>query len=170
MSLRWIGAILIFTGCGGVGLFMILQDKRQLETVKELTDALVFMRNELSCRVTPLPALCVMASSACKGEIAAVLKAFSTELEGQALWDVSLCMRAVVTQCRPLPQAVEALLNKLGKSIGKFGLSEQLAGLDALLLECNTLRSDLERDRPQRLRNYQTLALCSGAAMAILLL
>lgn len=170
MSLRWIGAILVFTGSGGVGLFMILQDKRKLESIKELTDALRFMRNELSCRVTPLPALCDLVSRVCQGSVASVFEAFRAELEGQALWDASLCMKAAVSKCRQLPQSAAELLDKLGRNMGRFGLEEQLAGLDSLIAECSSLCEALERDRPQRLRNYQTLALCTGAALAILLL
>jgi hypothetical protein len=58
----------------------------------------------------------------------------------------------------------------MGTSLGCFGLEEQLTGLDALLAEGDTLRQQLEHNRSQRLRGYQTLALCAGAALAILFL
>lgn len=170
MQIQWIGAVLIVAGCGGVGLSMVIFDKREIDAIRGLLDAFAFMRNELSYRVAPLPELCRKAADACKGAVRRFLLQLSTELEDQMAPDVACCVMAALSKCSDIPEKTRALLGRLEISLGHFGLEEQLSGLDALLAEGETLRQQLERNRPQRLRGYQTLALCAGAAVAILFL
>lgn len=170
MQIQWIGAILIIAGCGGIGFSMVLFDKREMEAVSGLLDALAFMRNELSYRVTPLQELCAKSSEVCSGCIRRFLRQLSEELESQLAPNVACCVTSALAKCPEVPEKTRLLLERLGISLGLFGLEEQLVGLDALLAEGNDLRQNLERNRPQRLRGYQTLALCAGAALALLLL
>ena len=170
MQIQWIGAALIVAGCGGVGFSMVIFDKRELDAIRSLLDAVAFMRKELSYRVTPLPELCRKASDACCGCVRRFFRLLATELERQIAPDVACCVTAAITNCSDIPGKTLALLQRMGTSLGYFGLEEQLTGLDALLAEGDTLRQQLEHNRSQRLRGYQTLALCAGAALAILFL
>ena len=170
MQIQWIGAILIVAGCGGVGFSMAIFDKREMDALKNLLDALSFMRNELCYRVTPLQELCAKASDACSGCIQRFLLQLSEEVANQLAPDVACCLRTALSKCQDIPEKTRALLCRLGLNLGLFGLEEQLSGLDALLAEGNALREQLERNRAQRLRSYQTLGLCAGAALALLFL
>ena len=170
MQIQWIGAFLIVVGCGGVGISMVFFDKREMDALRNLLDAFRFMRNELSFRVTPLPELCRKAADICKGCVRRFFDQLAVELEEQMAPDVACCMTAALTKCPDIPEKTRKLLARLEVSLGYFGLEEQLSGLEALLVEGDALRQQLEKNRPQRLRGYQTLALCAGAALAILLL
>lgn len=170
MQIQWIGAALIVAGCGGIGFSMVIFDKREMDALRSLLDAVAFMRKELSYRVTPLPELCRKASSVCSGCVKRFFSLLATELERQIAPDVACCMTAAMAKCPDIPEKPRVLLERLGTSLGFFGLEEQLTGLDALMAEGDTLRQQLEQNRTQRLRGYQTLALCAGAALAILFL
>ena len=170
MQIQWIGAILIVTGCGAVGFSMVVFDKREMDALCGLMDALAFMRNELSCRVTPLPELCRKASDICKGSICSFFRQLASELEEQMAPDVACCLTAALAKCDGIPERTRSLLERLEITLGYFGLEEQIVGLEQLLTEGESLRQQLEQNRPQRLRGYQTLALCAGAALAILFL
>ena len=54
--------------------------------------------------------------------------------------------------------------------MGQFDLSGQLKGFEAVNKDCLRELTDLENNRTQRTRSYQTLGLCAGAALAILFL
>ena len=56
----------------------------------------------------------------------------------------------------------------LGKSIGRFDMDGQIKGLEAVRQDCRRRLDELSKDRDTRLRSYQTLGLCAGAALAIL--
>ena len=84
--------------------------------------------------------------------------------------DVACCLTAALAKCDGIPERTRSLLGRLEITLGYFGLEEQIVGLEQLLTEGESLRQQLEQNRPQRLRGYQTLALCAGAALAILFL
>jgi hypothetical protein len=52
--------------------------------------------------------------------------------------------------------------------MGRFDLEGQLNGLEAVRTRCRDWLDELISGREVRLRNYQTLGLCAGAALVIL--
>jgi stage III sporulation protein AB len=62
------------------------------------------------------------------------------------------------------------MLRLLGKSLGKFDLSGQLAGIDLVREGCKENLDRISKDRQERLRSYRTLGICAGIAIAILLI
>ena len=60
------------------------------------------------------------------------------------------------------------ILSELGESLGRFDLPGQLKGLEAVRRKCLMELEALGRNRTERLRCYQTLGLCAGAALVIL--
>ena len=61
-------------------------------------------------------------------------------------------------------------LRNLGISLGRFDLPGQLQGIHTARGECQSALDRLCSNRDNRLRSYETLGLCAGAALAILLL
>ena len=62
------------------------------------------------------------------------------------------------------------ILRELGTSLGQFHLNGQLAGLRTMKAHSEYILEELSRNRDNRLRSYQTLGICTGAALAILLI
>jgi hypothetical protein len=52
--------------------------------------------------------------------------------------------------------------------MGKFDIDGQINGLEAVRSLCRRMLDELTSGREVRLRNYQTLGLCAGAALVIL--
>ena len=65
---------------------------------------------------------------------------------------------------------MKELLLELGRSLGNFDLNGQLRGIEAVRRQALEALQNSVKDRDQRIRSYQTLGLCAGAALAILLL
>lgn len=170
MTYKWIGAILIVLGSGCVGALMALNAKRELAALKELISALEYMANELSCRMTVLPDLCRKVSEKRTGCVSDFYAILASELEGQVAPNVESCVDVAVCKTLKLPEKVRGLLLQMGQTLGEFDLDGQIASIWALKKECEDLRERMEKDKTQRLRNYETLGLCAGAALAILLL
>ena len=81
--------------------------------------------------------------------------------------DISGTMNQLLSR-QDLPRRVRRNLRQLGMSLGRFDLEGQLQGLEAVRRQCRQDLAALEENSGQRLRNYQTLALCAGAGLAIL--
>jgi len=94
----------------------------------------------------------------------------AAEMETQISPDVSCCMAAVLHRGRDIPPLTKQILSNLGTSIGKFDLVGQLKELHSASTECQRNLDTLCHNRDSRLRSYQTLGLCAGAALAILLI
>lgn len=170
MNYKWIGAVFIITGCSFAGLLMALNVKRESEALKTLSSAFAFMIHELTCRLTCLPELCRKVSQTESGCVSRFFATLSQELDGQVAPDVSSCVCVAVSKTEKLPEKTKALLLEMGKSLGQFDLNEQVSALRLLQIECAESCAKVDADKAQRLRNYETLGLCAGAALAILLL
>ena len=170
MDFKWIGAVLILAGCGGFGFLLSAAHRQEERTLRSLISALDYMACELQYRMTPLPDLCVAAGKECAGVIGKVLLDLSRELDCQLSAEVCSAMEKVLSQYRELPQLCRKNLGELGVRMGRFDLDGQLKGLESVRSDCRRDLEALETNRDIRLRNYQTLGLCGGAALAILLI
>lgn len=169
MTLKLIGALLIFVGCGGMGFSIAHQSKKEEQLLRQMVLALEYMSCELQYHLTALPELFRGAAQSVSGEMGDVLTAIAMELEKHLYNDASICMRHILRQNRQLPDRVEKILEQMASSVGMFDLSGQIAGLESAQKVCEKELNYLERNRDERMRSYRTLGFCAGAALAILL-
>lgn len=168
MSYKWIGAALVVLGCGGCGVSMAAEQRRQERLLHQLMFAVDYMECELQYRLTPLPELCRRASREAAGSLRQVLRELSTALDNCASPEVSGCMKEVLQRHRELPGSIRRLLSRLGHTLGRFDLPGQLQGLASVKKACREEGRRLSENRTERMRNCQTLGLCAGAALVIL--
>ena len=168
--MRWIGAVLVLSACGYFGFYMAASHKKDENTLLQIISAIQYMECELQFRLTPLPQLLKQAAGQIGGIAHKVFIALAAELESQILTDVANCMETVLQKQSRLPQCSEEMLRMLGRGFGKFELQGQLKELESVRTACERCLAELEANRDVRLRSYQTLGLCAGAALAILLL
>lgn len=167
MEYKWIGALLIILGCGGFGFSLAAAHRREENTLRQLIGALDYMECELQFRLTPLPDLCRQAGREGSGPVAQVLLRLSQELDCQISPDVASCMQAALSSIE-VPSHTARNLELLGASLGRFDMNGQLKGLESVRASCRRDLEALETNRDARLRSYQTLGLCTGAALAII--
>lgn len=169
MMIKIIGVVLTVMGCGSVGFQIAANYRREEKSLKQLLQILEYMECELQYRLTPLPELCRQVAKTFRHTPSRVFSDLAKELESQISPDVACCMAAVLHKSRDIPPITKYILGNLGASIGKFDLNGQLKGLNSAGEECKRNLDALSNDRDARLRSYQTLGLCAGAALAILL-
>lgn len=168
MSLKWIGAVFIIAGCGGFGFLMAWNISREVAALRRLIGILDYMSCELEYRMTPLPEVLRKATASQSGSVNGALMTLAKELESQIAPDVSSCMKVALKKTPELPKCTRGMLEELGISLGAFDLSGQLKGLESVRQNCCFALSEMEKNRTQRTRSYQTLGLCAGAALAVL--
>lgn len=168
MNYKWIGAILVVAACSGCGFSMAAAYKTEEKMLREIMRILQYMECELTYRLTPIPDLCRQAGSESGGVIGNIFVRLSEELEAQISPDVYSCMLSLLNTEQNLPDAVRMLLKSIGTTLGRFDLSGQLQELEAVQASCSAELEYLKIHREERLRGYQTLGLCAGAALVIL--
>lgn len=170
MNIKVLGAILVIVGCGWVGFRMASNHVREETALRKLISVLDYMECELQYRYTSLPELCRQAAGQLKGPLQKAFLRLTQELEDQISPDVDRCMQMTLVTCQELPQYTRQMLASLGRSLGRFDMEGQLKGLETVRQECRRILDTLMKDKDVRIRSYQTLGLCAGAAMAILFL
>lgn len=168
--LKWFGALFIIIGCGSVGFAMSAAHRKEEKNLRQLIGALDFMQCELQYRLTALPDLCRMTAAQCNGALRTVFQTLACELEDQISPDVFHCMNAALAKVPNMTKQTGEALRTLGRTLGRFDLDGQLLGLENARHNCRSMLEALSENREVRLRSYQTLSLCAGAALAILFL
>jgi len=165
--LRILGAGLVIVGCSSAGYSIVHSHKQEKHMLRCLINAIQEMEWELKYRITPLPELCRVGSFAARGQVGEVLAILADRLEKGNVAEISSCMNALASDST-IPRRVRHCLRELGKSLGKYDLEGQIQGLETVRNECRRELEELEEGGSERLRSYQTLAICAGAALAIL--
>ena len=168
MNGKLIGAVLILVGCSSFGFAITVRIKQEELSLRQLIAVLDYIQCELQFRMTPLPDLCRQAAQAHHNKIGKFFWYLSAELENQLSSDVQICVHKALSCVPDLPKRSVDSLEILGRSLGRFDLDGQIQGLEAIRGYC---RSELEKitdHADERRRSYQTLGICTGAALAIL--
>ena len=170
MTVKILGAFLIILGCGGVGFAICQSYRRDEQAMEQLQQSLEWMVWELNYRMPPLATLCRGAADVSKGTVSQVLRQLASELEQQLTPDASTCMTAAIATVPNLPGKAAEHLKALGTILGRFDLQGQISGLEAAAALCKRDLQNMGNGRELRMRNYQTLGLCAGAALVIIFL
>lgn len=169
MMYKIVGIALVIFACGGVGFKAAADHKRQVRQLKEVIASVQFMKYELAYRYTPLPELCRKVATTTTGHIQRFYFKLSDVLQSQICPDTRSCCSYSIAQTKGLPPAVCDTLMTMAATLGQFDLQGQLDGLDLAIAHGENLLQKLTFEQDNRLRSYQTLGLCAGAALAILL-
>ena len=170
MTFKWIGALFIIISCGFCGYRIAISRKREIRTLRKLICVLDYMGCELQYKMSPLPDLCRAAAEQTDSILQEIFSALAIELENQVAPNVSFCMQAVLEKSKSVPKYARQICTLLGESLGRFDLIGQLKGLESVRNECNRMLEVISRNADNVLRSYQTLGLCAGAALVILLI
>ena len=168
MTLRLLGALLVVLGGGGIGLLKVLQYTREERALRQLSDVLSYMGSELEYRMTPLTELCRLTAMETNGCIRNFLERLRTELDNQVLPNAEICVHAALVKQTDIPEKVRTCLLQWGMTLGKFDAEGQMNGIIQTKRMVTQELEELRRDRQCRLRSYQTLGFCAGAALAVL--
>ncbi len=170
MTIKILGVILVISACGSVGFRIAANHRAEERALRNLIGILDFMECELRYRLTPLPVLCRRVGAEFPSVPGNFFTALASEMDSQRTSNMNLCVACALDTQRKIPATTRRIVSQLGNTIGRFDLEGQLKGLDAIRNECKRNLSILSDDRDVRLRSYQTLSLCAGASLAILLI
>lgn len=170
MSIKLIGAVFIVAGCILSGYAFSLTYRKEEKLLYDLVRALDYMCCDLEYRMSSLSDLCKKTSLQCNGVLNGVFADLSAELEQQIAPDAKRCMDAVLAKTRNIPPVCKLILQELGASLGQFGLDGQLRGIENVRNMCSMRATSFTQNKDAKIRTYQTLGICGGAAITILLI
>ena len=170
VMIRLLGVLLILFGCGAFG-FSAAASYRNLEKdLRSFIRAIEYMECELQFRKTPLPELCQQAGHIVNGRPSTFLSELAHCLLTQQHQDAPSCVTELLNRQSSMDARMLEYISEFGSTLGTFDLTGQINGLQAVRSKCQMYLKDLNSNKENRLRSYQTLGLCAGAALAIILI
>ena len=169
--IRFLGAALLITGCGGIGLSAVNRLDRRVRDLRELSAGLEILQRELGWRLAPLPKALEAAAGGAH-ERAARFFAFcaqgSKQLAGtpfRMLWSKGL------EQCPlRLNREDRALLEQLGPVLGRYDGDSQRQAVENVLTGLSRQQTQAEDDRRRLGRVYGVLGLTAGLFLTLVLI
>ena len=170
MNVKLIGSVLIVISCAFVGFQMAAMHRRETNTIKQIITVMEYMEAELIYRHTPLPELCSSAAERSSGMLRDIFMSFSKAFTDHTSSNGENCVKEVLDQFTQFPEVCKKLLLQFGGTVGIFDLNGQVDALKAVKQECHRQLAVRQENQEIRLRSYQTLGICAGAALAIILI
>ena len=170
--LKLIGLSLILAVSGAVGAGLAGTVKRQQAQTLALIDALLRIRHELQYRLTPLPEIFSALGGGRNREIADFFSRFAAGLSSAQTCTVGYACRQALAQTHGLCLSGTArgtLLSLFG-SLGKYDLDGSVQALDLALSRLREEAKTLQSGAAARCKTYLTLGICTGLAVAVILI
>lgn len=170
MSIKLIGAGFIILSCCMFGFLVGVTQRRQAALMREFICTIDYIIHDLQYRRSSFSDAFCQAAAFCGGIIGKFFDILSNELEKQVAPNMQICVDAALRQSKEIPGLVCHGIKLLGSTLGCFDLDGQIAELQKVREECEIVLRGFTNNQDVRIRNCQTLTLCAGAAIVIILI
>lgn len=169
--LKTLGGLLIMAGALWCGVSAVERLRRRARVLEELRASLVWLAEELTFRLTPLPRLLERLSLEQPGPTGLfyqeALAGLDQDPEGglRQSW-----RRAMVLQLDFLKEEERQVLVEVGQTLGRYDAQAQAQVLSQAAGRLETIRAQAGEEARRLGRVYTALSLAAGAALVLLLL
>ena len=170
--IRMVGAGLVVLSAGAVGFGYARGVRLQYTQLEGLVWCMDYMKSEISTRLTPLPVLFSMLGGCQQKDVGAFFEEAGRALSQPPGCTIPVAFKRALQKYSafaPGEDAVQALYG-LAMGLGRFELESQLAAIEACLRTLDTLRLSLQAQKKTRCKSYETIGICAGLALAVILL
>jgi stage III sporulation protein AB len=171
--IRLLGAVLLVTACGSMGLSRSFELRRRVENLTALVSALELMRSEIGQLLTPLPELAERLSEEAPERARPLFTALLAglpqlgELPFSRLWGDAVNLAGDRLLLR---RDERDALRTLGLSLGGSGAQEQEGAIHNCTARLSLYLASARAEAEGRCRLYTALGLSAGLLLAIVLL
>lgn len=158
----------IVLSAGSVGFGMACSVKKKIGILRQMVRALQLLRNEIAFCGTPLPQAFALMAASCEGLLGQQFEAIAKTMDKHPWMTAAEAMRQSKSVIQDL--TVESLLNELTEGLGKYDLEAQLQAISFAKNRTDTLLLQAEQEQNSKSKLYETLGICAGLSIAILLI
>lgn len=170
MIFRLIGALVLCLGASGLGFSAAGSVRANVKTLQQLKLALEMMRCEISYTLTPASRICRIIQNSSRGDVKTLFEQleaiYTSGVAKDGMWAEGLVHRTL----HNVPAEVADAITELLCGFGQFGANEQLRLIDLNAAKVDAALARMEAEKKQRCRCYETLGICTGLAIAVLVL
>lgn len=166
--MKVVGLIFIVLSAGSVGFRIGVILKNRCHYLMELIKMLQILENEISFGGTPLPQAFALVAQTAEGEVKKIFSHLSVQMENCRWISPKTAMEGALKGNQET--VADSILLELAEKIGKYDLDTQISSIRIAQAQVQQMLNDLEQERKVKSKTYQTLSICAGLAVAILLI
>ena len=166
--IRFVGAAMIILGAGSFGIAKTAQFYRQQRQLRSFLNALEILKCEMDYTLYPLPKLCRITAERSDRVCAEFLRKYADSLDRGSCRSTAAREAFFSVNC-VLPQDASMAVLELFSALGRYDVDGEA---NLLKLTQHRLKAALERGETEKrpmVKGYTILGVCTGAAVAILL-
>lgn len=166
------GIVFVILSAASVGVKIASSLRNRCRVLRQLMDALLIMRNEISCCGTPLPQVFALMAISADGAVSRLFSNVAKAMDKQRWLTPRSAMEAALQSEQQLgeDQDITEVLLSLASGLGKYDRESQLQILERTKGCLETLLHMAEQECSVRSKTYKVLGICAGVSVAILLL
>ena len=169
--LKLLGAALVMAGAGWCGFCAVGQLRRRVRVLEGLRASLVWLEEELTFRLSPLPSLLERLGREQPGAVGLFFKDVLTGLRQDPEDGLRRSWRqAMVRRLELLKEEERQVLMEVGQTLGRYDVKAQGQALARAARRLDAIRAQAGEDVRRLSRVYATLSLAAGAAVVLVLL
>ena len=172
MWLKLLGTALVWTGCIGVGNYLVENMKRRTGSLNDLRRKLALLRGDVGYASATLPEA-VERVARLSGEKDGFFAALAQKLSEEDGISFSDKWRQAVDQAAAglaLTKEDEGELIRLGEYLGQQDKDAQLRQLDWYLKQSEETLSEIRKGEKEKIHLYRMLSVLGGAFLCIILI
>lgn len=166
------GIIFIVLSTGSVGFGISAALKKRCRMIRQIISALSILKEEIFCRNTPLPQGFALMAASVQGVPERIFSHMAKEMNRNRWLSPREAMQRALekeTDISCQDPVAEAFL-ELSAELGKYDRENQVRVLDQTIIHMESLLQAAEQESSGRSKTYETLGICAGISMAILLI
>lgn len=169
--LRMLGAALVMAGALWCGLAAVARLRRREGTLESLRASLLWLSEELTFRLTPLPTLLERLARERPGAVGLFYRDALAGLRRDPEAGLRQSWRAaMVRQLDVLAEEERQILVEVGQTLGRYDAQAQAQALSQAAARLDAIRVQAQEETHRLGRVYTALSLAAGAAVTLVLL
>lgn len=170
--IKLLGTAMIVLGSGSAGFGFARAVRVQLRQLNALLAALETMKSEIEYRLTPLPELCAVLAQGDEPATAGFFRACAAQMEADRCLPPQLAIQRAMERAQEMKWSARTreTVRNLAFSLGKFDLGGQLRAIELAQERLRAELAEVQAGSRARCRSYETIGICAGLALAVILL
>ena len=165
---RFLGAFLLVAAAASIGLLKSIEVRKHPILLREFSEALVLIRNEIAAKNALLPDAITQTAGTCSE---CVRPFFSDLSAAMTVRDIlfSEAWTQTAARCSGLNPREREALGRLGLHLGKYDKGTQLKAIDTCIELFRSMSAQAQQDAKQFGRLYAGIGLTVGSMLAVAL-
>lgn len=170
--MKVIGIVFIVLSAGVMGFRMASALRGRCMVIRQLQSALQILKHEIAFQASPLPKAFARAAAAEQGVVSALFAKAAGAMENRCWMTPAAAFRQALQGIPEMDgeDRLRSILLELAAKLGKYDLDSQRQAIELAQTQLEEERRQAEQERTVKGRTYETLGICTGLAVSILLL